>query len=118
MFGVKPEDIVARSVKIEPLGEPERCRDAENSKFWCLRVKIYFDNGEEREYVLRGYSEVKELENFLSNKKNLQDILSQSYVLLRNGEIRVYYPTVEELTQKFQPEKPQRRASKEKGEEG
>jgi len=116
MFGVKPEDIVARSVKIEPLGEPERCRDAENSKFWCLRVKIYFDNGEEREYVLRGYSEVKEIENFLSNKKNLQDILSQSYVLLRNGEIRVYYPTVEELTQKFQPEKPQRRATKEEEE--
>lgn len=113
MFEVKPEEIVARSVKIEPLGEPERCKDAENSKFWCLKVKIYFDNGEEREYILRGYSEIKEIENFLNNKKNIQDILKQSYVLLKNGEIRVYYPTVEELTEKLQPKKPPRRAKKE-----
>ena len=113
MFAVKEEEIVARSVKIEPVGKPERCRDAENSKFWCMKVKIYFDNGEEREYVLKGYSEIKELENFLNNKKNIQDILKQSYVLLKNGEIRVYYPTVEELTQKLQPKKPQRRAKKE-----
>lgn len=113
MFGINPEDIIARSVKIEPLGEPERCKDAENAKFWCLKVKIYFDNGEEREYTLKGYSEVKEIENFLTNKKNIQDVLNQSYVLLKSGEIRVYYPAVEELTEKLQPKKPSRRAKKE-----
>ncbi|NPA32339.1 MAG: hypothetical protein GXO04_01795 [Aquificae bacterium] len=109
MFHVKEEDILARSVKIEPAGEPRRCSDAENSKFWCMDVKIVFDNGQERTYTLRGYSEPKELENFLNNKKNLQDILNQSYVLLKNGEIRVYYPKVEELSEKFKEQKPKRR---------
>jgi len=112
MFDVKQEDIIAKSVKIEPIGQPERCHDAENSKFWCLKVKIIFDNGEEREYVMRGYSEIKELENFLNNKKNLQDILNHAYVLLKNGEIRVYYPTVEELSEKYKEKKPKRDRAK------
>ncbi|WP_461831951.1 hypothetical protein [Aquifex sp.] len=114
MFEVREEEIVARSVRIEPLGKPERCRDAENSKFWCMKVKIIFDNGEEREYTLKGYSEIKELENFLNNKKNIQDILNHGYVLLRNGEIRVYYPTVEELSKKYEEQRPKRRTARKK----
>jgi len=115
MLNLKKEEIVARSVKIEPLGEPERCHDAENSKFWCLKVKIIFDNGEEREFVLRGYSEPKEIENFLQNKKGIRDILEKSYVLLKNGEVRLVYPSPEEqikMAEEEEKKKRQRRARK------
>ncbi len=112
MFGLKAEEIVARSQKIEPLGEPFRCSEAENSKFWCLKVKIIFENGEEREHVLRGYSEPKEIENLLSNKKGMRDVLEKSFVLLKNGEIKVYYPYVEELARQVEEKKPKRERRK------
>jgi len=41
MTGVKKEEAIARSVKIEVLGEIERCHRAEDAKFYCLKVKIH-----------------------------------------------------------------------------
>ncbi len=91
MAVVKEEDIVARSIKIEVVGEIERCHKAEDAKFFCLKVKIYFDNGEVKDYLLKSHNEPKGLENFLANKKGIRDRLEKSFVLLKNGEIRVVY---------------------------
>ena len=99
MTGVRKEDIIARSVKIDVVGEIERCHRAEDAKFYCLRVKIHFDNGEVREHLLKAHNEPKGLENFLANKKGIRDRLEKSFVLLRNGEVRVNYER-EEATAK------------------
>ncbi len=85
------EDVIARSVKIEVVGEIERCREAEDSKFFCLPVKIHFDNGEVRDYLLKSHGEPKGLENFLANKKGIRDRLEKSFVLLKSGEVRRVY---------------------------
>jgi len=95
MAFVKEEDIVARSVKIEVVGQIERCHRAEDAKFYCLKVKIHFDNGEVRDYLLKSHNEPKGLENFLANKKGIRDRLEKSFVLLKNGDIRVVYPKEE-----------------------
>jgi hypothetical protein len=91
MAFVKSEDIVARSVKIEVVGDIERCHRAEDAKFFCLKVKIHFDNGEVRDYLLKSHNEPKGLENFLQNKKGIRDRLEKSFVLLKSGEIRTVY---------------------------
>jgi len=92
-------EIIARSVKIEVIGEIERCQQGEDSKFYCLPVKIHFDNGEVRDYLLKAHNEPKGLENFLQNKKGIRDRLEKSFVLLKNGEIRVSYER-EETTER------------------
>ena len=84
---LKQEDIVARSVSIEVIGEIHRCNEGEYSKFYCIPVKIIFDNGEEREYMLRAHGEPKTLFDFLENKKGIKDKLEKSFFLLKNGEI-------------------------------
>ncbi len=91
----KPEDVVARSVKIEVVGEIERCHNAEDAKFYCLKVKIHFDNGEVKNYVLKSHGDPKGLENFLQNKKGIRDRLEKRFVLLKNGEVRITYETEE-----------------------
>ncbi|MDQ7038415.1 MAG: hypothetical protein Q9N26_04340 [Aquificota bacterium] len=85
------EEVVARSVRIEVVGEIRRCGEGIDSKFYCLPVKIYFDNGEVRNYLLKAHNEPKGIENFLANKKGIKDRLEKSFVLLKNGEIRVDY---------------------------
>ncbi len=94
----RKEDIVARSVKIEVVGEIGRCHGAEDSKFYCLPVKIHFDNGEVRDFLLKSHNEPKGLENFLQNKKGIKDRLEKSFVLLKSGEIRVLYEGAEAKT--------------------
>ena len=89
------EEIVARSVKIEVVGEIERCSRAEDAKFYCLKVKIHFDNGEVKDYLLKSHNDPKGLENFLQNKKGIRDRLEKSFVLLKNGEVRISYPKEE-----------------------
>ena len=84
-------EIVARSVKIEVVGEIRRCGNWIDSKFYCLPVKIHFDNGEVKAYMLKSHNDTKGLENFLSNRKGLRERLERSFVLLRNGEVRVSY---------------------------
>jgi len=86
-------EIVARSVKIEVVGEIERCREGTHSKFYCLPVVIHFDNGEKREYTLMAHGEPKTLKDFLENKKGIRDRMEKSFVLLSNGEIRYVYET-------------------------
>ena len=88
---VREEDIVARSVSIEVVGEISRCREGTHSKFYCLPVIIHFDNGEKREYMLKAHGEPKTLKDFLENKKGLKDKMEKSFALLRNGEIK-YIP--------------------------
>jgi len=80
-------DIVAKSKAIEIVGEIQRCSEGENSKFYCLPVKIIFDNGEEKEYLLKAHGEPKTLLDFIENKKGLRDRMEKSFVLLKNGEI-------------------------------
>ncbi len=89
------DEIVARSVKIEVVGEIERCSRAEDAKFYCLKVKIHFDNGEVKDYLLKSHNDPKGLENFLQNKKGIRDRLEKSFVLLKNGEVRISYPKEE-----------------------
>ncbi len=88
---LKKEEIVARSVKIEVVGEIQRCRTAEDTRFYCLPVKIHFDNGEVRKYLLKSHGEPKGLENFIQNKKGIKDKLEKNFVLLKNGEIKILY---------------------------
>ncbi len=88
---VKKEDIVARSVEIEVIGDIERCHEGEYSKFYCIRAKIKFDNGEEREFLMRSHESPKSLENFIQNKKGIKEKTEKSYVLLKNGEIMYVY---------------------------
>lgn len=88
---IKEEDIVAKSERIEVVGQIERCHQAEDAKFYCLKVKIHFDNGEVREYTLKSHGDPKGLENFLQNKKGIRDRLEKGFVLLKNGEIRMTY---------------------------
>ena len=80
-------EVVAKSVSIEVVGEIQRCEEGENSKFYCLPVKIIFDNGEERPYLLKAHGEPKTLLDFLENKKGLKEKMEKSFVLLSNGEI-------------------------------
>ncbi len=79
--------IVARSVSIEVIGEINRCHDGENAKFYCLPVKIYFDNGEVREYMLRAHGEPKTLKDFLENKKGLKDKMEKAFGLSEDGKV-------------------------------
>ncbi|SNZ10809.1 hypothetical protein [Hydrogenobacter hydrogenophilus] len=85
---VREEDIIARSVSIEVVGEISRCKEGTNSRFYCLPVIIHFDNGEKREYMLKAFGEPKTLQDFLENKKGLKDRMEKGFALLRNGEIR------------------------------
>ena len=94
---VDMKDVVAKSVRIEVIGEIQRCRSGEDSKFYCLPVRIHFDNGEVRNYMLKAHNEPKGLENFLANKKGIRDRLEKSFVLLKNGEIKVVYDREEEM---------------------
>lgn len=87
--------IIARSVSIEVMGEIDRCHDGENSKFYCLPVKIHFDNGEVREYMLRAHGEPKTLRDFLENKKGLRDKMEKSFGLREDGKILYLYSTEE-----------------------
>ena len=91
---------MARSVKIEVVGDIQRCNEGIDSKFFCLPVRIHFDNGEVRNYLLKAHNEPKGLENFLANKKGIRERLERSFVLLKNGEIRVDYSAREEETSK------------------
>lgn len=85
---VREEDIIARSVSVQVVGEIHRCKEGTNSKFYCLPVIIQFDNGEKREYMLKAHGEPKTLQDFLENKKGLRDRMEKGFALLRNGEIR------------------------------
>lgn len=80
-------EIVARSISIEVIGEIHRCQDGENSKFYCLPVKIHFENGEVKEYMLRAHGEPKTLKDFLENKKGLRDKMERSYGLTKDGKV-------------------------------
>ncbi len=91
-------EIVARSVKIEVVGKITRCGKGEDSKFYCLPVKIHFDNGEVRNYLLKSHGDPKGLENFLANKKGIKERLERSFVLLKNGEVRVDYSVREQTS--------------------
>ena len=79
--------LVARSVSIEVIGEIERCHDGENSKFYCLPVKIHFDNGQVKEYMLRAHGEPKTLKDFLENKKGLRDRMEKAFGLTEDGNV-------------------------------
>lgn len=79
--------VVARSISIEVAGQIERCHDGENSKFYCLPVKIHFDNGEVRNYMLRAHGEPKTLLDFLENKKGLKDRIEKSFGLTEDGRV-------------------------------
>jgi hypothetical protein len=85
---VREEDIIARSVSIQVVGEIHRCKEGSSSKFYCLPVIIHFDNGEKRECMLKAHGEPKTLRDFLENKKGLKDRMEKGFALLRNGEIR------------------------------
>jgi len=87
--------VIARSVSIEVVGEIERCHEGEHSKFYCLPVKIHFDNGEVREYMLRAHGEPKTLRDFLENKKGLKDKMEKSFGLTEDGKILYIYSTEE-----------------------
>lgn len=80
-------EIVARSVSIEVAGEIHRCHDGEHSKFYCLPVKIHFDNGEIKDYMLRAHGEPKTLKDFLENKKGLKDKMEKSFGLSKEGKV-------------------------------
>lgn len=79
--------VIARSVSIEVVGQIERCHDGENSKFYCLPVRIHFDNGEVREYTLRAHGEPKTLLDFLENKKGLRDKIEKAFGLTEDGRV-------------------------------
>ncbi len=89
--------IVARSVSIEVVGEMERCHDGENSKFYCMPVKIHFDNGEVKEYTLRAHGEPKTLKDFLENKKGLRDRMEKAFGLTEDGKV-LYVGYLEEAS--------------------
>ncbi|MEJ5339710.1 MAG: hypothetical protein ACK42C_08220 [Aquificaceae bacterium] len=80
-------EIVAKSLRIEVIGEIERCHDGENSKFYCLPVRIHFENGEVKEYMLRAHGEPKTLKDFLENKKGLRDRMERSFGLTKAGKV-------------------------------
>lgn len=90
--------VLARSVKIDVVGEIERCHDGENSKFYCLPVKIHFDNGEVRDYMLRAHGEPKTLKDFMENKKGLRDRMEKSFGLSENGDVVYIGYLVEETS--------------------
>ncbi len=79
--------VVARSVKVEVVGEIVRCNEGESSKFYCLRVRIHFDNGKVVDYLLKSHKEKKGLENFLQNKKGLKERLERSFLLDERGRV-------------------------------
>ncbi len=79
--------IVAKSVSIEVVGEIQRCHDGENAKFYCLPVKIHFDNGQVVDYMLRSHGEPKTLKDFLENKKGLKDKMEKSFGLSEEGKV-------------------------------
>ncbi len=79
--------VVARSVSIEVVGEIDRCHDGENSKFYCLPVRIHFDNGEVKDYMLRAHGEPKTLKDLLENKKGLKDRMEKSFGLTEEGKV-------------------------------
>ncbi|QID32537.1 hypothetical protein [Pampinifervens florentissimum] len=87
--------VVAKSVSIEVVGEIDRCHDGENSKFYCLPVRIHFENGEVKEYMLRAHGEPKTLKDFLENKKGLRDKMEKAFGLTEDGNI-IYVGYLEE----------------------
>jgi hypothetical protein len=88
--------IVARSVKVEPLdAKIERCKDGENSKFYCLKVLITFSNGTTKEYIMRAHNEPKTLERFINNEKGYKDKFQDKFALTDKGDV-VYLPNVPE----------------------
>ncbi len=84
---IKEEDILARSTEIEILSDTFRCREAEYTKFYCMKVRIHFDNGEIKEFMMRSHGDPKGLLNFKENKKGIRDNMKDKFLLLKNGEI-------------------------------
>lgn len=81
------------------VGEIERCHDGENAKFYCLPVRIHFDNGEVRDYLLRAHGEPKTLKDFLENKKGLKDRMEKSFGLSEEGRVLYVGYLAEETSQ-------------------
>ncbi|SHK48561.1 hypothetical protein [Thermocrinis minervae] len=79
--------VIARSVKIEITGEIDRCHTGEDSKFYCLPVKIYFDNGQVVDYLLKAHGEPKTLKDFIENKKGLKDRMEKNFGLTEDGRV-------------------------------
>ncbi|MCS7262355.1 MAG: hypothetical protein N3C13_01790 [Aquificaceae bacterium] len=91
--------IIARSVSIQVVGEIKRCHDGENAKFYCLPVRIHFDNGEVRDYLLKAHGEPKTLKDFLENKKGLKDRMEKSFGLSEEGRVLYVSYLAEETSQ-------------------
>ena len=79
--------VIARSIRIEVIGDIKRCNKGEDSKFYCLPVKITFDNGEVKDYLLKAHGEPKTLKDFLENKKGLRDKMERGFGLTEDGDI-------------------------------
>lgn len=86
-MNVEERDVIARSKDIEILSDTFRCRDAEYTKFYCMKVRIYFDNGEVKDFMMRSHGDPKGLINFKENKKGIKDNMKDKFLLLKNGEI-------------------------------
>ncbi len=80
-------EIIAKSVKIEEVGNIKRCTEGNSSKFYCLEVKIYFDNGVVKNYLLKAHNEPKTLEKFIKNEKNYKDKFINKFGLTKDGQI-------------------------------
>ncbi len=79
--------IVARSVKIDIVGEISRCNVGEDSKFYCLPVRITFDNGKVVDYMLKAHGEPKTLKEFIENKKGIKDRMEKNFGLAEDGSV-------------------------------
>lgn len=90
--------LLAKSVSIEVVGEIERCHDGENSKFYCLPVRILFDNGQKVDHVLRAHGEPKTLRDFLENKKGMRDRMEKAFGLLEDGKVLYIGYTAQEVS--------------------
>lgn len=86
-------NIVAKSVKVEPAGQIERCHEGEYSKFYCLKVLITFSNGITKEYLMKAHGEPKTLERFINNEKGYKDKFQDKFGLTEDGKI-IYLPNV------------------------
>ncbi|MEN3028894.1 MAG: hypothetical protein ABDH29_06745 [Aquificaceae bacterium] len=90
--------LIARSVSIEVIGDIHRCHEGEDAKFYCLPVRIHFDNGEVKEYMLKAHGEPKTLKDFLENKKGLRDRMERSFGLSEEGKVLYAGYLTEELS--------------------
>ncbi len=83
----KAVKIIARSVSVEIVGDIQRCNVGEDSKFYCLPVKITFDNGQVIDYMLKAHGEPKTLKDFIENKKGMKDRMEKNFGLTEDGDI-------------------------------